>query len=121
MDGNLLLLIGGAAMILVAVFAAIAVIIKFMRTGAKKYSADYGGEKDSYKGAKDKYRAGSRVKLYYDLVAADTDYEFFVDGKRINTDYDREKGFIISFTMPEHDVKIEHTAKNSMTEEESEA
>ena len=121
MDTNLLLLIGGAAMILAAVIAAIVVVIKFMRTGAKKYKADYCGSKDAYKCAKDKYRAGSRVKLYFDLVATDTDYEFFVDGERINTDYEHDKGFIISFIMPAHDVRIEYTAENSMTEEGSEA
>ena len=108
-------------MILAAVIAAIAVVIKFIRTGAKKYKANYCGKKELYKGAKESYRAGSRVKLYFDLVATDTDYEFFVDGKRINTDYEHEKGFIISFIMPDHDVSIEHTAKNSMTEEGGEA
>lgn len=85
----------------------------------KLYSVDYSGEKFAYKDAnkkqpKDKYRAGEKVKLYYDMVATDTSYEFYIDGKRINPDFTWETGFIIEFVMPEHDVKIDHTERNTM-------
>lgn len=119
MDGNIVMLIAGAALILAAVIGVILVILKFMKTGAKKYKVDYSGEKELYKGAKDSYRAGSRVRLYYDLIATDTDYAFFVDGIKLNHGFDNDKGFIISFIMPAHDVIIEHSAENSMVEKEN--
>lgn len=83
---------------------------------AKKYSVDYCGQKDSYRGAKDSYRAGEKVELYFWLIATDTDYSFFLDDERISPDYDSEGGgqYIIRFTMPEHDVKLNWTSKNSM-------
>ena len=41
MDGNIVMLIAGAALILAAVIGVILVILKFMKTGAKKYKVDY--------------------------------------------------------------------------------
>ncbi|MBR0113074.1 MAG: protease inhibitor I42 family protein [Clostridia bacterium] len=81
---------------------------------AEKYSVDYNGMKESYKGAKDSYREGAHVKIYYDIIATDTDYSFFLDGERINYTYDDNKGFVIEFTMPAHDVKLTMTSENSM-------
>ena len=80
----------------------------------KTYRVDYCGDKDSYKGAKNSYRAGQEVTLYYTMIATDTDYSFYLDGESIKYDYDDEKGIIIRFTMPDHDVKLEHRAVNSM-------
>ncbi len=84
------------------------------------YSVDYCGAKDCYSNAKDKYKAGSKVILYFELIATDTDYSFTLDGERINFDYDEKKGFVIEFIMPEHDVKLECHSKNSMLPYESE-
>ena len=78
------------------------------------YKVDYCGAKYCYKNAKDSYKAGTNVKLYFDLIATDTDYSFYLDGEKINYDYDENKGFIISFVMPEHDVKLECNSRNSM-------
>ena len=82
--------------------------------GHNKYRVDYGGDKDSFKGAKDSYSAGSKVTLYYDMIATDTDYSFYIDGERINPDYSESKGYIIRFTMPAHDIKVEVKSVNSM-------
>lgn len=71
------------------------------------YKVDYCGEKDCYSNAKDSYMAGTKVVLYYEAMATDTEYSFYLDGESINFDYDNDKGCIISFTMPEHDVKLE--------------
>ncbi len=81
---------------------------------AKKYRVDYGGDKDFFKGAKDEYRAGEKVTVYYDLIATDTDYTFLLDGKQINPDYSENKGYIITFKMPDHDVKLKVNSRNSM-------
>ena len=46
----------------------------------KKYRVDYCGSKDCYTGAKDSYRAGAEVVLYYDMIATDTNYTFYLEG-----------------------------------------
>ena len=80
----------------------------------KKYNVDYEGQKSFYKGARDSYREGERVRMYYFMIATDTDYSFFLDGERLNPAYDERKGYIIEFTMPAHDVKLICESKNSM-------
>lgn len=79
-----------------------------------RYKVDYDGRKDDYQGAKNSYRAGQQVVLYYDLIATDTDYSFYLDGEPLNVGYDHGKGFEIRFVMPEHDVKLECRSKNTM-------
>ena len=79
-----------------------------------KYKIDFGGQESFFEGAKDSYREGESVTLYYDLIATDTDYSFFLDGEEINVDYDLDRGFVISFTMPAHDVTLECKSENTM-------
>ena len=90
-------------------------LLSLFGCAANKYNVDYCGAKDLYRGAKDSYKAGAKVKLYFELVATDTDYSFELDGESLNFTYDNKKGFIIRFTMPEHDVKLECITRNSMT------
>ena len=103
--------------ILTAILATVLVFLcLFIAAGApKRYSVDYGGAKGLFNKAKDSYREGEKVTMYFDLIATDTDYSFFIDGERINCEYDEDKGYIISFVMPAHDVKVEVETKNSMT------
>ena len=82
--------------------------------GAAKYNVDYDGAKSSFDNARDSYRAGKKVTLYYSLIATDTDYSFYIDGERINPGYDESKGYIIEFTMPEHDITVSVESHNSM-------
>ena len=102
-----------------AMFASIVIImlgvmVMFCFAGCfgKKYSIDYSGDKSYYRGAKDSYRAGQKVELCYYFIATDTDYSFYLDGERINPDYDEKNGFIIRFTMPDHDVVLECRSRN---------
>lgn len=81
---------------------------------ADKYKIDFGGQESFFEGAKDSYREGEKVTLYFDLIATDTDYSFFLDGEEINVDYDDDRGFIITFTMPAHDVTLECESENTM-------
>ena len=83
-------------------------------SGGNRYQVDYGGQKDCYSNAKDSYRAGTTVTLYFELVATDTNYSFLLDGESIPFHYDDTKGFVIEFTMPEHDVTLECNSVNSM-------
>ena len=81
---------------------------------AHMYQVDYSGKQTFYLGARDAYPAGAEVKLYFDLIATDTDYTFLLDGERMNVDYDDSHGYVITFTMPEHDVKLECITRNTM-------
>ena len=90
-------------------------LLSLLGCSNNKYNVDYCGIKGCYDGAKDSYRAGKEVVLYFDLIATDTDYSFRLDGESLNFTYDDKKGFIIRFTMPDHDVKLECISKESMT------
>ena len=82
-----------------------------------KYKVDYCGEKYAYKNAKDEYRAGEKVTLYFWMIATDTDYSFWLDGAELMRDYDMKKGFVLSFIMPDHDVVLHCSSRNSMLRE----
>ena len=82
--------------------------------GAKKYRVDYDGQKSFYHEAKDAYPAGTQVTVYMDIIATDTDYTFYLDDQPINVTYAEGKGFCISFLMPDHDVKLTYTMRNTM-------
>ena len=82
--------------------------------GGEEYYVDYGGGKEHYRGAKDSYRAGETVTLTYDVIATDTDYSFYLDGEPLDFSYEEGKGFVLSFLMPEHDVKLEVRTVNTM-------
>ncbi|MBR6940574.1 MAG: hypothetical protein IKH65_07210 [Clostridia bacterium] len=89
-------------------------LLGFTACGGTKYRIDYRGQKDSYTNARDSYSAGSKVVLYYDLIDTDTDYSFFIDGKELSCKYKEGKGFVISFTMPDHDTVLECKSVRSM-------
>lgn len=82
----------------------------------KRYRVDYGGDKEDFVGAKDSYFAGQKVTLTFPYIATDTDYRFTLDGdtEGLKVDYSDAKGYILTFTMPEHDVKVGYTMTNSM-------
>ena len=61
-----------------------------------------------------KAREGERVRIYFPLVATDTNYTFYIDGLQTFPDYTHETGYIIEFTMPDHDVVISYNERNTM-------
>ncbi|MBQ3664883.1 MAG: hypothetical protein II919_02105 [Lachnospiraceae bacterium] len=79
-----------------------------------KYHVDYGKEKAFFNGAKDAYPAGEKVTLYYDNIATDSSYQFYLDGEMLQCSYYVDKGFEITFTMPNHDVSLTYTRSNNM-------
>ena len=101
----------------ICIFLVGGVIMSFFGCGRKKYNVDYKGQKASFENAKDSYRAGDTVTVYYNFIATDTDYAFYLDSERLNTGYDSKKGFIISFEMPDHDVTLTVEHRNSMVAE----
>lgn len=80
----------------------------------KKYRVDYCGQKEFFKGAKDKYKEGDEVEVYFHLIATDTSYKFYLDGEEINVGYDEKAGIIVKFTMPPHDVTLSFRQRNVM-------
>lgn len=99
----------------VIVTAVIIIAIFITGCGKRSYKVDYCGAKDFYSNAKNTYKAGEEVELIFDLVATDTDYTFYLDGKSENLDvHGTGNGFVIRFTMPDHDVKLNYSEKNSM-------
>ena len=89
------------------------------------FSIDFSGQAYAYlnepydrnkepKPVRTQYRAGEQVVLYYPMIATDTDYTFLLDGTQIRPDYERSKGFIISFLMPDHDVTVKCIERNTM-------
>jgi len=107
---NTIAVLGVLILLVMAVFI-------FLRCFRESYAVDYCGEKECYEGAKDTYPAGAKVKLCYGLIATDMDYSFYLDEQPLQYEYDSEKGFIIRFTMPNHDVKLECVVNNSMAYE----
>ena len=101
-------------MILLVLIIVLLLILLVGCTGGEKYRVDYCGAKNLYGKARDAYRAGTEVTLYYDMIATDTAYAFYLDGERIRFEYDEKRGFVIRFTMPEHDVTLECITVNSM-------
>ncbi len=80
----------------------------------KSYKVDYNGQKSTYENAKDSYKAGEKVEFYFTFVATDTDYSFYLDEKKLNPLYEEGKGYVIKFTMPDHDVSVKWESTNSM-------
>ena len=63
--------------------------------------------------ARTMHAPGDAVEVSY-MVATDMDYRFYSDDVDFDQDYDWQKGVILRFTMPEHDVKIGVSSRNSM-------
>ncbi len=106
MEGALALLIGSFGL------AGIGMILLALYFSVPTYSIDYCGQKKSYKGARNRYRSGKKVRLTYHLIATDTQYRFWLDGKELKYDYSENDGFLLHFIMPPHDTRLECHTKN---------
>lgn len=99
---------------LIIVLAEVLAVMAMVGCGAQKYNV-YGAER-GYELSKTKYEAGEKVTAYYSFIATDTDYSFYCenDDVEIKTDYDSAHGYVITFTMPAHDVTLGVSSRNSM-------
>ena len=68
-----------------------------------------------FHGLKNGYKAGEKVEVSFDALATDSITEFWLDDEQIYCTYDEARGCIISFTMPDHDVTLDYTIRNTMT------
>lgn len=95
----------------------VCVIMGLAGCGKQKYQISF--DSDVFVSEKVTYVEGEKVTCYYDLIATDTDYSFYSDSEDIElkTDYDDCHGYVITFTMPGHDVRIGVNSTNSMVKE----
>ena len=101
--------------IIIAIIAALLIValICFSACKAKKYKVIC--PEGLFENVKNGYREGQQVEIYFPYVATDTDYSFYLDGKRIHDyKYSDFKGFVFTFTMPARDVTLDFDSKNSM-------
>ena len=79
-----------------------------------KYKLNFDGH--GFESKKEKYAEGETVTVYFDLIATDTDYHFWLDDETValKQDYDGRRGYVFRFTMPDHDVTLHMDSHNSM-------
>ncbi len=89
------------------VFTVIGIMVCVL-TGcsAERYTVDYCGQKRHFVGAKNTYKAGQQVELIYSYDETGASVYFYLDDEKLNVMYDDQMRFVITFTMPEHDVKL---------------
>ncbi len=82
--------------------------------GATRYNLEF--DRNGFKSKKTSYAEGEEVKVTYDMVATDTDYKFYTDSEDVILDqeYDGSHGYVFTFTMPAHDVKLCVESHNNM-------
>lgn len=101
-------------------FFGVMTMLSLFGCGKQKYKLDYDGY--GFESKKTVYAAGSRVTVYFDLVATDTDYRFWIDDDvELSQKYDDDHGYVFSFTMPDHDVTLHVESHNSMVYTEPES
>ncbi|MBO4797623.1 MAG: hypothetical protein J5494_02470 [Candidatus Methanomethylophilaceae archaeon] len=62
---------------------------------------------------KTRYKPGEHVEVIFQWIATDTSYNFSVDADDVSMSCDGSRMFI-KFTMPDHDVKIDYSCRNTM-------
>lgn len=81
--------------------------------GRQKYKLQFDGS--GFESKKTAYAAGDRVSVYYGMIATDTDYHFYIDADvSMTQDYDDDRGYVLTFVMPAHDVTLRVESNNSM-------
>ena len=81
----------------------------------KTYKLEFDGY--GFESAKKAYAEGETVTVRYDMVASDTDYRFYTDSGDVvlKQEFDGSHGYVFTFVMPAHDVKISVSSRNTMT------
>lgn len=80
--------------------------------GGQKYAVDYIGKKDVFLDAKERYSAGEQVQLKTYAVM-DASPKVTVDGERLSPEVVDYTYLVYTFTMPEHDVKVDYVLGGS--------
>lgn len=95
------------------IILAVIMMFTLFGCGRPKYKLNLEGY--GFNSPRTEYRAGETVTVYYDMIATDTNYRFWLDdGTEMTQDYDDEHGYVFTFIMPEHDVTMCCESYNSM-------
>lgn len=101
---------------LTVIFLGMIFVMGITGCGAEKYKLEL--ESDAFTSKKTQYAEGEKVTVIYDIkyIGTDTDYSFSLDCDDVefDRDWDSKKGYIITFRMPAHDVKVCVDSRNSM-------
>ena len=99
---------------LILIFLGVSMMVSLFGCGRRKYELRFEGS--GFQSAKTAYAAGEKVTVYYDLIATDTDYRFWLDDESVmlTQDYDDRHGYVFTFTMPEHALTLHVSSRNSM-------
>ena len=79
----------------------------------RAHTVSFDGHDGEYEFEDTLYKAGQKVVVYYTAIGTDTDYTFFMNGQKIDPEYE-EKGYKIEFEMPANDVVITRESRNSL-------
>ena len=103
-----------AAKLLFLFILGVSVMFALFGCGRQKYKLNLDGY--GFKSSKTAYAAGEKVTVYYDLIATDTDYRFWLDDEsvKLTQDYDDRHGYVFTFTMPDHELTLHMSSRNSM-------
>ena len=75
-------------------------------------------DNSGFSSKKTEYTEGEKVTVIYgkEHIGTDTDYRFSLDcdDVRLEQDWNSKTGYVFTFTMPAHDVKISVNSYNSM-------
>ncbi|MBR3003545.1 MAG: hypothetical protein IKH67_00565 [Lachnospiraceae bacterium] len=97
--------------IIILMLLGVTMMISLFGCGGQKYKLNFDGS--GFESRKTEYPAGAKVTVRYDMIATDTDYSFSIDDDvEMKTDYDG--GYVFTFIMPEHDVTMHVSSRNSM-------
>ena len=89
------------------------IMLSFSGCGTQKYRVNFDGY--GFESRKTEYAEGERVTVYYNFIATDTDYYFYIDDDvEMRESYDDKYGYVFTFKMPGHDVTLHEESRNSM-------
>ena len=95
-------------------FLGVSMMITLFGCGKTKDRLRFEGY--GFQSAKTAYAAGEKVTVTFDLIATDTDYRFGLDDEnvRLTQSWDEKRGYVFTFLMPDHDVTLRVSSRNSM-------
>ncbi len=95
------------------ILTGVIMVMGLIGCGKQKYQLNFDGY--GFQSKKTAYSQGEKVTVYYDMIATDTDYSFSCDPDvDMQQSYDNAHGYVFEFIMPEHDVTLQVSSRNSM-------
>ncbi|MBO4419646.1 MAG: hypothetical protein J5789_07470 [Oscillospiraceae bacterium] len=93
-------------------------MLHFFGCGKPKHKLLYDGF--GFTSDKTAYAAGETVTVYFNMIATDTDYRFWLDDEdvELERDYNDGQGYVFTFSMPDHDLTLHVESHNSMAAQE---